>query len=111
LYIYPVIKKRRMKLTNMRTDRTSFYDVTILATPSELRAAIGEPQFEENTGRDKVNMEWSCETSDCRAVTIYDWKERRKLGENQRVEWHIGGRNKIDCQCALEELMDALSKV
>lgn len=100
-----------MKLTYMSTIGTSFYDVTIRATPSELRAAIGEPQFEENTGRDKVNMEWSCETSDGRAVTVYDWKEGEELGENQRVEWHIGGWNKIDCLHALEELMDALSKV
>ena len=51
-----------MKKTNKTADGTSFFGVTIRSTINILTDALGHPQHYQNTGEDKVNVEWICET-------------------------------------------------
>jgi hypothetical protein len=49
------------------------------------------------------------ETEDGTIFTVYDWKEYRRLGENEMIEWHIGGHSGLDTMKALEEIGEALA--
>jgi len=87
---------------------SSFHDQTITTTPQALIDLIGHPQWEDNTGDDKVNFDWSCELEDGTYFTIYDWKEYRSLNLNERIEFHIGGMNKSDTVKARQALISCL---
>jgi hypothetical protein len=78
------------KLTDKSASGTSFHDVTITFSVNFLTQLLGPPQMAWNDGTDKVNFEWICETKDGDVFTIYDWKEYRKLGLDEIIEWHIG---------------------
>lgn len=93
-----------MKKTHKSTTGTSFYGTTIITTVNELVNALGAPQWEENTGNDKVNIEWDCENSEEKPVTVYDWKEYRPIGKDEEIEFHIGGFSKTDTENAKNEL-------
>jgi len=79
-----------MKRSN-NTGGTSFHGVTLTVTPQKLIDVLGEPDFFGNDGSDKTNMEYSLETEDEIAFTIYDWKEYRPLQMDELIEFHIGG--------------------
>ena len=79
-----------MKRSN-KTGGTSFHGVTLTTTPQQLIDALGEPQYFSNDGSDKTNMDYSLETEDEIAFTIYDWKEYRPLQMDELIEFHIGG--------------------
>ena len=79
-----------MKRSN-NTGGTSFHGVTLTTTPQQLIDALGEPQYFSNDGSDKTNMDYSLETEDEIAFTIYDWKEYRPLQMDELIEFHIGG--------------------
>ena len=85
-----------MKRSN-NTAGTSFYNTTLKATPQELIDALGEPDFFDNDGQDKVNMEYNLETEDGIVFTIYDWKEYRPLQMDEKIEFHIGGFSYTQC--------------
>ena len=87
---------------------TSFHDVTIKTSINQLTKVLGEPSIQDNTGEDKVNVEWDVITKDNIVGTIYDWKEYRKLGKNEIVQFHIGGNNKEDTLKIKSELMKLL---
>ena len=93
-----------MKFTTKSTSGTSFFGTTIRTTVNNLIENIGEPTFEENSGKDKVNFEWELETESGEVFTIYDWKEYRSIGWDEEIEFHIGGMNRWSCEEALEEL-------
>jgi len=84
-----------MKKTNKTADGTSFHGVTIRSTINILTDALGHAHYFQNTGEDKVNVEWICETENGDVVTIYDWKEGRTIGVDEEVEFHLGGHNKM----------------
>lgn len=75
---------------------TAFYGSTFDATVNELRKLFGE---EDNTGSscDKVQHDWSIEgrmdDGQSYEFSFYDWKEYRKYGNNEVINWHIGGSN------------------
>jgi hypothetical protein len=94
-----------MKKTNKSANGTSFYGVRIKTTINELTGILGEPTYYNNTGGDKVNVEWICETENGEVVTIYDWKEGRALRLDELVEFHLGGQSENDTLNGLEELM------
>jgi len=83
---------------------TSFHDTVIKTTISKLIEVCGEPSMEQNDGRDKVNIEWEMETEDGDMFIIYDWKEDRKIGDNEQITFHIGGVGKQVTEQALVEL-------
>lgn len=99
-----------MKLTTPSSNAPSFHNVTIVTTVNELIRVLGNPQYDSNTGKDKVNFEWECETEDGDVVTIYDWKEYRMIDINEEIEFHLGGREKDHTLKAKDELKELLNK-
>lgn len=75
---------------------TSFHDVIIRTTVNKLKKRLGEPCYINNTGNDKVNFEWVVETKSGILGRIYNYKEYRKIKVNEVIEWHIGGKNKVN---------------
>jgi hypothetical protein len=84
-----------MKKTNKTADGTSFHGVTIKTTINILTDTLGHAHYFQNTGEDKVNVEWICENENGDVVTIYDWKEGRTIGVDEEIEFHLGGHNKM----------------
>ena len=97
-----------MKRTDKISNGTSFHDHTFTATVDDLRNVLGQPQFESNDGEDKNNFDWVMETQDGTVFTVYDWKEYRRLAEDEVIEWHIGGRSGADTEKAFLEIREAL---
>lgn len=96
------------KLTEKSTNGTSFHDTTIRTTVNKLIEAVGEPQWEDNSGDDKSNFDWNCETEDGDIFTIYDWKEYRRINGEELIHFHIGGENKLITEKAKRELLEIL---
>jgi L-ascorbate metabolism protein UlaG (beta-lactamase superfamily) len=97
-----------MKQTRDSGGNTSFHGTTFTATPAQLRKILGEPADENNSGEDKVNMEWVLETDGGDVFTVYDWKMGHSLAEQEKVKWHIGGKNERVTGEALSEIKEAL---
>ncbi len=93
------------KLTNQSTDGTSFYGITFQALVNQIISAFGQPTIQDNTGDDKTNFEWDMETSEGEVFTIYDWKEGRRLGLDEKIEWHIGAKGKLISFDAKQEIL------
>jgi len=91
-----------------RTNGTSFHGDIVYATPNELKYLLGDPAWEDNTGEDKVNMEWYMEMEDGNVITVYDYKEYKPLHPNGQVEWHIGGHSRFDTHLAQQLLSEEL---
>ena len=96
------------KLSTKSIIGTSFHGDTVTCSVNDLKTILGEPGYENNTGEDKVNFEWVCETDSGDVFAIYDWKKYRKLDENEYIEWNIGGHNKNATYKAKIELNDML---
>ena len=93
--------------TNKNTDGTYFQDVTFKASVQDLINVFGEPTIQDNTGDYKVNFEWDMETSEGDVFTIYDWKEYRKLDLDEKIEWHIGSKDRsISSDAQYEVIME-----
>lgn len=88
---------------------TSFYGHEILTSVAELREAIGIESLKQNDGKDKVNFEWMCETSEGDIFTIYDWKEYCKIKTTGQYHFHIGAKNEKVAEKALLLLTSKLS--
>lgn len=99
-----------MKATSKDTSGTSFHEVTIKCSTATLRKVLGEPEYEPNDGEDKINFEWTLETDSGDVFTVYDWKEYRSLNENETIEWHIGGYNRMSTQQAKSEIIEAIAR-
>lgn len=93
-----------MKATKQSAGGTSFHNTTVSATINELTAVFGQPTHDNNDGQDKVNVEWVLETDSGKPITIYDWKEYRAIGEDELIEWHIGGHSALDTEEAKIEI-------
>ena len=83
-----------LKSTSKDVFGTSFHLSTVRASVNELIKVIGEPTYVVNDGEDKVNIEWELEDDNGDVITIYDWKEYRKIGYDEQIEWHIGGMSR-----------------
>ena len=94
------------KLTDLNlVNGTSFHGVVINTSIKKLKSVLGEPTIQDNTGEDKVNVEWGVITKHGIVGTIYDWKEYRRLGENDIVQFHIGGKTEEDTLKVKNELI------
>jgi hypothetical protein len=100
-----------MNQTTQTADGTSFHGDTFRASVSDLRKICGEPTFECNDGSDKVNFDWTMETSDGEVFTIYDWKEYRSISESEMIKWHVGGHNGYVTKKAVNEIASALNNL
>lgn len=92
------------KLSNKSATGTWFHGTTIIATPNQLIDALGEPQFGDNSGRDKTNFDWVCETRDGNVFTVYDWKEYKPLNMDSYYSFHIGAKSGSVSLKALTEI-------
>jgi hypothetical protein len=100
-----------MKKTGKSTYGILFYNVTIKTTVNELKRVLGEPSYQGNDGKEKVNFDWACETEDGEVVTIYDWKSYKVLDLNEEIEFHLGGRSKDFTLKGKEELETLLKHI
>ena len=89
---------------------SSFHGTTIKTTVSNLIRVIGEPDEATNDGRDKTNFDWYNLTLGGHKVTIYDWKEYRRISEDETIEFHIGGNSELETIDAKIELQKFLNK-
>lgn len=71
----------------------SFHNSTITASINDITSVLGKPVVFENTGEDKVNVEWYGVTNDGFKFTVYDWKEYRALDLNEPIRFHIGSES------------------
>ena len=94
------------KVTYKDVSGTSFHGTTITTTVVELKELFGNP-YDNNTGEDKVNFVWDCETEDGDVFTIYDWKEYRALYEDEIVKFHIGALSKEISEQAKQEINES----
>lgn len=100
-----------MKRTNRSTAGTSFHNITVTTTVNKLIQAIGEPDYEDNLGDDKVNFEWECGLDTGEVFTIYDWKEYREIDRDESIEFHIGSNTSAISRQALRELNEKLNLI
>ena len=100
-----------MKYTTKSAEGTGFFGDAFNASIQDLRIILGEPNFECNDGSDKTNFEWVMETESGEVFTVYDWKEYKKLKENEIIEWHVGGHSESVTSQAVNEIADALNEL
>ncbi len=100
-----------MQYTTKSCSMTSFHGSVIKCTVSDLRSILGEPRYQGNDGTDKVNFDWVMETESGDVFSVYDWKEYRPLGENEVIEWHVGGHSAKVTDQAVNEMADGLNKL
>ena len=99
-----------MKKTEKSASGTSFHHTVITTTVNELVRVLGEPTYQQNTGDNKVNVEWICERENGDIVTIYDWKEYRSIGADEEIEFHLGGHSGLITFNGKEDLIALLNK-
>lgn len=87
---------------------TSFHGHTFSSSVKKIKKILGPPSYIDNSGSDKVNFEWVCETKSGHVFRIYSWKEYRKLKETELIEWHIGGHNGLATEEAQREILEML---
>ena len=96
------------KLSVKESSFTSFHRDTIICSVNDLKKLLGEPEYACNTGEDKINYEWNCETDDGDVFTIYDYKQGHPIQDDEHIEWHLGGHEKRITNIAKIELNDML---
>ena len=88
----------------------SFHNSTILATVNEIISVLGESDCQDNTGRGKTNFDWNGITESGIEFTVYDWKEGRPIGLNEKIRFHIGGNSFMETSDAKQELIEDIQK-
>ena len=87
-----------------KTNGTSFYGCTILASVNEIRSKLDVDVA--CYGGDKTNFEFELELEDGTPFTIYDWKEGEWVDEDTTLYYHIGSRTAGDSRRALQALKE-----
>jgi len=100
-----------MKKTTKSADGTSYHLHTVTASVKQLKSILGEPWFNDNDGKDKVNFEWVLEAETGDVFTVYDWKNYRTIDENEQIKWHLGAHSEIVTMIAKDEIEAVLNKV
>ena len=83
---------------------SSWFGDLIITNYPKLIEILVQPTFNDNTGQDKTNMEWVCESREGFVFTIYDWKEYEPLNEEYNYGFHIGGFSEKQTKIAKAEL-------
>jgi hypothetical protein len=99
-----------MKKTEKSANGTSFHNTTITTTINELTRVLGEPSYTGDFSEDKVTVEWICERENGDVITIYDWKEYRSIGKDEKIEFHLGGHSQLITFNGKEDLVELLNK-
>lgn len=76
---------------------TSYFGCCFNRTVSEVEALLGSPTYSTNNYFEKTQREWYClctrESGKTFPITIYNYKDYDSFKEDNKTEWHIGGRN------------------
>ena len=83
---------------------SSWFGDLIITNYPKLIEILGQPTFDDNTGQDKTNMEWVCESREGFVFTIYDWREHEPLNEEYNYGFHIGGFSEEETKKAKAEV-------
>ena len=97
-----------MKKTSKSSNGTSFHSVVIKSTVDKLTKVLGEPDYVDNSGEDKVNYSWDLETEEGDVVTLYTWKEYRPIEVDEDILFHIGGMARNHTILGKQELTELL---
>jgi hypothetical protein len=97
-----------VKETIKSTNGTSFHGTTISTSVGRLIELFPRSYSSQNDGEDKSNFDFELETSTGEVFTIYDWKEYRPIGKEERITFNIGGFSKSDTEKAKSELLKML---
>jgi len=93
---------------------TSYYNVNITTTPSDLVELCEELDIEyqsNNTGEDKVNFDFDFYVPEKDLYfTVYDWKEYQPLNKYNSYEFHIGAKDQYSSFEAKEILTEFLKR-
>ena len=92
------------KKTDKSPTGTSWFQEVVITTYPKLIEILGQPTYDNNTGEDKVNIEWVCESRDGFVFTIYDWKQYEPLNEEYNYSFHIGGFSEEETKKAKAEI-------
>jgi len=94
--------------TNKDADNASFHGSIIRCTPARLKELFPDSYYEDNTGEDKVNLEFTLETENGNVFTIYDWKLYYRLREDAEYDFHIGAYSEYVSEKAADEIFELL---
>jgi hypothetical protein len=97
-----------MKKTNKSSNGTSFHGIVVNSTVNNLTKVLGEPDYVDNSGEDKVNYSWGLETNEGDVVTLYTWKEYRPIETDEEIFFHIGGMARNHTILGKQELTELL---
>lgn len=100
-----------MQPTTKSANGTSYHGQTITLTRNELQTFCACEPDAFGDLNDKVQYEWTMETSSGDVFTIYDWKEYRAFKEDETIEWHIGANSIEIAQDALDEILQTMGKL
>jgi hypothetical protein len=92
----------------------SWHGTSITTTPRKLvtlAKKVGAQHYIDNSGDDKTNFNFEFANSKGEGFTVYDWKEYRPLGMDERIEFNIGGHNKMITMQSKEDLQTALNSL
>lgn len=82
-----------LKHTRKNVGGTSFHGSTIRTTVGKLKELFPNSYYEQNDGSDRFNYDFTLQDDEGNVVTIYDWKEYRPIGDDEMIEFHIGGKS------------------
>jgi hypothetical protein len=80
-----------LRYTTKNANGTSFHGSVITTTAGKLKKLFPVSYDESNDGKDKCNYDFTLEDEEGNVVTIYDWKEYRPIGDDETIDFHIGG--------------------
>ena len=83
---------------------SSFHNTVLRSTVNKITKAFGLSADSNNSGEDKVNVEWGGVDENGIGFSIYDWKMYRPIGGDEFIDFHIGGKNKMQTDAVLDEL-------
>ena len=94
-----ILKVRKMNQWETEFIHTN-YCGSIISSVDELRKRLGKESTNINGDGYKYNFLWQCilkiGSQFIIPFCIYDWKEYRRINETEKIEFHIGGRNKME---------------
>lgn len=75
---------------------TAFYGSTFKATVNEIKKLFGKEDYigdEYCKSQHDWCLEGKMDGGNSYEFSIYDWKEYREYGDDEIIDWHIGGSN------------------
>lgn len=84
---------------------TSWFQGTINTTANKLTKLFGEPYRYVD---DKTQYEWNLECNGI-SFSIYDYKEDEEINPNEKIDWHIGTKNKKESNYITKILKEKLN--